>query len=135
MNKWLKIRVPIDSEVELNWEELAPRHVTDYYVANGDKQYCFWLTDDHNLFGVSKVLRSFCCRREVIHAVVLERVRPAKGRGWVSLEAYGSNHRSIGSLGSARYSSKSLKWLSDVQVKLADEFGFTVWCVDLGYDT
>ncbi|NOI66671.1 hypothetical protein [Vibrio sp. 99-8-1] len=135
MNHWLKIKIPIDSEVDLKSEMAAPQHVTDYYIQHGDKQLCFWLTDDSNLFGVSKVLRSFCCKRADIHSIVLEYVKPAKGQGWVSLEVYGFNNRSIGSLGSARYSIKSLEWLSEVQIELANEFGFTVCCLELGYDT
>jgi hypothetical protein len=94
-----------------------------------------WSDEASNSCGLWHKGMAIMLARDRLTGLAIDLVRPAKGRGWVALEARLSNSSApVTLLQSELFDPKALIWLQQHQAKLVDVFGCAIATCDRGSD-
>lgn len=94
-----------------------------------------WHDETSNTIGLAKKHQSVVVDRAGITSLSVSFMRPAKGRGWVSLEAKSKEGiATVVLLQTLIYSNEALEWLQAKQKMLESLFGYPLAFDDYGSD-
>lgn len=95
-----------------------------------------WSDEASNSCGLWHKGMAIMLPRKNLTALVIDVMQPAKGQGWVALQARRSDLPvPITLLESAVFDSRAVDWLQQHQALLADVFGHAIATHDLGSDS
>jgi hypothetical protein len=122
MEQWKEIRKPLDVEADIPLKNEAPEEVKEKYAARCKSEFVAWGVQAGVLSGCIRSGRSIQIESEIVEIIELCVMEPAKGSGYVSLEAKSQDGSYTEVIASARYSQKSLSWLKELQFELIKTF-------------
>jgi len=134
MKLWIKIDRPIDSVADIPLKDEAPEKVKKLYQSSNKGDFIFWIDDEEGTIGCIKNNRSISMCLDTVSILELQEMKPAKGRGYVSLCFMSKSGKELGEIYANQYSQKALNWLASIQPIIANEAGLEVRSFDYGFD-
>jgi hypothetical protein len=94
-----------------------------------------WSDEASNTCGLWHKGMAIALPRDKLAGITIELMHPAKGRGWVALEARLDGHMMpVSLLQSLAFDPRALAWLQDHEAPLAEVFGQAITQCDHGSD-
>jgi len=127
--------LPLEIPAAMGGHSGVPTSVIEATVALDPGNLVCWSDDRSSTFGIARSNKVMVLERRNVTGLSIDFMRPAKGRGWVALEAKLKDQAAPTTLlQSLVYSEDAVTWLLSVREQLCSVFGVAVEVRDHGSD-
>ena len=121
MDTWVALKKPLDVEADIPLKDEAPEGVKAKYSNTCKFEFVAW-GEKRKISGCIRIGRSILLDSSKANILELCEMEPAKGSGYVSLEAKSADGGNPVVIVSARHCPKALSWLKEIQLLLVENF-------------